>query len=102
MTYPATKLTIVVEKFLQPEIERMLTAAGVKGWSVFMGGGNGQTGLHRVGGVMGEFAIVKFEVVMRERALAEQLANELVQNQLEEQAGIVWLDSVDLIRRTRV
>ena len=47
MTLPAVKLTVVVERLLKPAVERLLTEAGVTGWSVFPGGGHGAHGVHR-------------------------------------------------------
>lgn len=100
MILPATKLTIVVERLLQPAVERLLTEAGVTGWSVFPGGGRGSHGIHRAEAaqLVREFAIVKIESVLRDRATAERLAETLTRQYLAEQPGIVWLEAVEVLR----
>jgi hypothetical protein len=100
MILPATKLTIVVERLLQPAVERLLNEAGVTGWSVFPGGGRGSHGVHRAEAaqLVREFAIVKIESVLRDRATAERLAETLTRQYLAEQPGIVWLEAVQVLR----
>lgn len=103
MTIPAIKLTVVIERLLLPAVEALLTEAGVTGWSVFPGGGKGTRGIHRAESaqLVREFAIVKVEAVLRDRAVAERLARTLTEEYLAEQSGIVWLESVEVLRETR-
>ena len=100
MTLPAVKLTVVVERLLKPAVERLLTEAGVTGWSVFPGGGRGAQGLHRTEAaqLVREFSIVKIEAVLRDRATAERIAGTLTAEHLAEQSGIVWLEPVEVWR----
>ncbi|MCC5974415.1 MAG: hypothetical protein JJT81_10240 [Rubellimicrobium sp.] len=100
MTVPAVKLTIVVERLLKPAVERLLTEAGVTGWSLFPGGGKGAHGIHRAQAaqLVSEFALVKIEVVLRDRATAERIAETLTEEYLAEQSGIVWLEQVEVWR----
>lgn len=103
MTLPDIKLTIVVERLLQPVVERLLSEAGVSGWSVFPGGGRGAHGLHRADAaqIVREFGIVKLEAVLRDRATAERLAETLTREYLDQQPGIVWLETVEVLRGTK-
>ncbi len=103
MTQPAIKLTIIVERLLKPAVERLLSDAGVTGWSVFPGGGRGTHGVHRTEAaqLVREFAIVKIEAVLRERATAERLAETLTQEYLAQQPGIVWLEPVEVLRSAK-
>ncbi|TVP74637.1 MAG: hypothetical protein EA339_00035 [Rhodobacteraceae bacterium] len=100
MTTPAVKLTIIVERLLKPQVERLLQQAGLAGWSIFPGGGRGTHGIHRsqAAQLVREFAIIKFEVVLRDRAKAEALAQELTQDVMAEQPGLVWLENVEVLR----
>ena len=100
MTLPAVKLSIVVERLLEPVVERLLAEAGVKGYSIFPGGGRGAHGSRSAhgAGVVREFAIVKVEVVLRDRATAERIAETLIRAHLREQSGIVWLEPVEVLR----
>lgn len=103
MTTPAIKLTIIVERLLKPTVERLLTEAGVTGWSVFPGGGYGSHGLHRAQAaqLVREFAIVKIEAVMRDRATAERIAETLNNVYLADQSGIVWITPVEVWRANK-
>lgn len=103
MTHPAVKLTIVVERLLEPVVERLLAAAGVKGYSIFPGGGRGAHGARPAHGaqVVREFAIVKFEVVLRDRGTADRLAETLIRDHLRDQSGIVWLAPVEVLRESK-
>ncbi|MBW7057630.1 hypothetical protein KY389_13205 [Paracoccus bogoriensis] len=103
MTTPAVKLTVIVERLLKPAVERLLTEAGVTGWSVFPGGGMGAHGLHRADAaqLVREFAIVKIETVLRDRATAERIAETLTSHHLADQSGIVWLSPVEVWRASK-
>lgn len=103
MTLPALKLTIVVERLLKPAVERLLAEAGVTGWSVFPGGGRGAHGVHhaRAAHLVHEFAILKIEAVLRDRASAERIAETLTREYLAEHSGIVWLESVEVWRAAK-
>lgn len=103
MTVTAVKLTIIVERLLERHVERLLTEAGVTGWSVFAGGGRGAHGVHKTDAaqLVREFSIVKFEAVMRDRAVAETVARALVRDHLHAQPGIVWLEDVEVLRSTK-
>jgi hypothetical protein len=100
MTLPATKLTIIVERLLQPAVERLLTEAGVTGWSIFPGGGRGTHGVHRADAaqLVREFAIVKIESVLRDHDTAEGIATTITRDYLAEQPGIVWIEPVQVLR----
>lgn len=100
MAHSALKLSIIVERLLKPQVEALLSEAGLAGWSVFPGGGRGTHGIHRAQAaqVVREFSIVKIEVVLLDRAVAERIATTLTQEYLVEQPGIVWLEPVEVWR----
>lgn len=103
MTTIATKISIIVERFLQPEVERILTSEGVRGYSLYPGGGKGEHSFHPVdaASVVREFSIVKIEAIMMDRAAAERIADTLAFHCLKDQSGIVWLESVEVLRRAK-
>jgi hypothetical protein len=59
--------------------------------------------VHRVGAaqVVREFAIVKIESVMRDRATAERLAGTIAREYRAAQAGILWLEPVEVLREAK-
>ncbi|MGJ3262076.1 MAG: P-II family nitrogen regulator [Salinarimonas sp.] len=100
MTIPATKISIVAERFLLPQIERVLAAEKVSGYSTFPGGGKGSHGVHPAdaASLVREFSIVKLEAVMLDRTAAERIAEALATHAFQSQSGIVWLESVEVVR----
>lgn len=103
MAHPAVKLTIVIERLIKPQVEELLAQHGLSGWSIFPGGGRGTHGVHRAQSVqlVREFAIVKIEAVLRDRAKAEAIAETLTQGVLSEQSGLVWLEPVEVWRTSK-
>jgi nitrogen regulatory protein PII len=100
MTHTAIKLTIIIERLIKPQVEALLQEAGLSGWSIFPGGGRGTHGVHRAQAaqLVREFAIIKIEVVLRDRARAEAIAETLTRDVLAEQPGVVWLEPVEVWR----
>ena len=100
MTIPATKISIVAERFLLPQIERVLAAEKVSGYSIFAGGGKGSHGVHPVdsASIVREFSIVKLEAIVIDRAAAERIAQRLANESFRNQSGIVWLEAAEVVR----
>lgn len=100
MTHTAIKLTIIIERLIKPQVEALLQQSGLSGWSVFPGGGRGTHGVHRAQAaqLVREFAIIKIEVVLQDRARAEAIAETLTRDVLAEQPGVVWLEPVEVWR----
>lgn len=100
MTIPATKISIVAERFLLPQIEQVLAAEKVSGYSIFAGGGKGSHGVHPVdsASIVREFSIVKLEAIVIDRAAAERIAQRLANERFRNQSGIVWLEAAEVVR----
>ena len=103
MPHQAFKLAAIVEKLQLPKVERLLRSENVTGWSVFPGGGKGAEATHPVDGarLVGDFAIVKVEAVLRSRETALRIAETLAGEVMREQPGIVWIETVEVIRAER-
>lgn len=100
MTIPATKISIVAERFLLPQIEHVLAAEKVSGYSIFAGGGKGSHGVHPVdsASIVREFSIVKLEAIVIDRSAAERIAQRLADESFRNQSGIVWLEAAEVVR----
>ena len=99
----ATRLTVITETLNEPTILKMIEAHGATGYSVFNGGGKGTHGVHppHRASVADGFAIVKIEAVVTERDQAEAIAREITETVFEHHAGIVYLDRVEILRKTK-
>ncbi len=100
MTTKAMKITIVSETLIQAGITGIIEDAGASGYTVLEGGGKGQHGVRSTAGakVVGAFGIVKIEVIVADRNVAETIANEIAATYFENYSGIVYLEEVEVLR----
>ena len=103
MTTKATKITIVSEKLIQSGITRIIEDAGASGYTVIEGGGKGQHGLRSTARprVVGAFGIVKIEVIVADRSMADTIADKIAANYFEDYSCIVYLEEVEILRPKR-
>ena len=103
MMYPATRVSITAEKLIQEDITHIIEAEGAFGYSVFEGDGKGQHEMHGThhARIVDAFAIVKIEVVVLDRKIAEAIAEKVAHEFFEKYAGIVYLDTVEILRPTK-
>ena len=100
MTVKAVKVSIVVEKLLQEGVAKIVEAAGARGYTLLEGGGKGAHHYHSTErrGLVGEFAIVKIEAIVADRATAEAIADKVAATYFGAQSGIVYLEEVEVLR----
>lgn len=103
MTYKATKISIVAEKLIQDGITRIIEDAGASGYTVIDGGGKGRHGVRSREGptLVGAFAIVKIEVVLNDRGIAETIAERVADAFFKDYSGIVYMEEIDILRPQR-
>lgn len=99
-THKAARVSITVEKLIQDKVTAIIEEEGAAGYSIFEGGGKGQHDLHISHGsnIVGEFSIVKIEVVVNDHAVANRIAERVATQFLGEQSGIVYVDNVWVLR----
>lgn len=103
MKHKAKLISIMTEKVFEEEILRLLKQEGVKGYTIFEGGGSGSFHLHQSQhlSMVEEFRIVKLEAVVGQAEMAERLATRLVEEFFVEKPGIVSLSDVEVFRATK-
>jgi nitrogen regulatory protein PII len=105
MFYPATKLIVVTEAFLQEDVCAEIENGGAKGYTLVNAGGIGMHHhLHPTSDqatVAEEFSNVKIEAICADRAMAENIAEQLLTNCFKEYPGVVYLENVDIMRPDR-
>jgi len=103
MMHQASRVTITAEKLIQDGLTEIIEAEGALGYSVFEGGGKGQHGLHGLlrSPIVDEFAIIKIEVVVTDRAVAEAIAEKVTKAFFADHSGIVYIDNVEILRPTK-
>jgi nitrogen regulatory protein PII len=103
MTHIATKVSIVTEKLIEKDIEKVVEQNGAKGYTVFEGSGKGSHGLKSLDrpSVVGAFALVKIEVIVADRAVADAIAEQVATTYFTNYSGIVYLEEVEILRREK-
>ncbi|WP_119394489.1 P-II family nitrogen regulator [Salinibius halmophilus] len=103
MKHSAKLVSIVTEKVFEVEIIRLLEKAGVKGYTIFEGGGSGSFHHHHdnISPMIDGFRIVKIETIMSDATLAEQIAMSLVEEFFSEKPGVVSLSDVEVFRNQK-
>lgn len=103
MTHQATKISIVTEKLIEAGVEKICLDAGATGYTVFEGSGKGSHGVRTRDrpSVVGAFALVKIEVIVADRATADQIAEKIASTYFQSYPGIVYLETVEILRRDK-
>jgi len=103
MVHTATRVTVIVERLLESRITDIINNAGASGYTILDGSGKGQHGTHMSKGarVVNSFSILKIEFVVLDRDIALSVASEIEKTCFDNFSGIVYLSSVEILRKDR-
>jgi nitrogen regulatory protein PII len=104
MFHPAVKLIVITEDFVRRKVCDIIEAAGAKGYTLVQAGGKGLHHFHATSdqaSVVEEFTNIKIEVVCRDRARAEQIADRLMAECFHKYPGVMYLEQVEIQRLER-
>ena len=98
--FKATRVSIIAERLIKDGVIDILHEEGVTGYSVFDGGGEGSHGLHPVHApnVVDAFTILKIEVIISDRTVAETVCEKISKRFLKNQSGVIYLHEVEVMR----
>ena len=105
MFYPATKLVITTEQFLSERICEIIDESQAKGYTLVPAGGKG---LHhrkhptlKQATVVEGFDNVKIDVITQDRAIAETIAERILNECFTDYPGVMYLEQVEVCRPDR-
>jgi nitrogen regulatory protein PII len=104
MFYSATKLVIVTEHFLSRKVCTIIEDCGGKGYTLVPAGGKGLHHLHPMpdqATVIEGFDNLKIEVVSRDRAKVETIAERVLAECFAEYPGVMYVEDVEICRPDR-
>ena len=104
MFHPATKLVIVIEHFLSRRVCEIIEACGGRGYTLVPAGGKGLHHLHPTldqATVIEGFDNLKIEVVTRDRAKADAIAERVLEECFADYPGVMYLEDVEICRPDR-
>lgn len=102
MTYhKAKKVVIIAEKMLLEKICDIIDSSGARGYTVVPAGGKGSHHRHYTSeraSVVDDFSTVRIEVSVRDKSVAEEIGNTIVEKCFSKYSGIVYLEDVEILR----
>ena len=105
MFYPATKLVITTEQFLSERVCEIIEESNAKGYTIVPAGGKGLPNPKhptlKQATVVEGFDNVKIDVIVHERAIAEEIAKRVLEECFVDYPGVMYLEQVEVGRPER-
>ncbi len=103
MTQQASKLIIITEKLLLSQIIKIIDKVGASGYTVLEAGGKGSRNVRSSGqpAVSDTYSNIKIEVLTADRAMAEQIADEVATRFFDNYSGIAYLCQAEVLHAHR-
>lgn len=103
MAHKATKISIVTEKLIQDGVIAIIEQAGASGYTVLEGGGKGRHSKRTTDrpSLVSGFGIIKIEVIISERKIADAIAEKIASDYFQQYSGIVYIEEVEVLRPHR-
>mgnify|MGYP006446424291 CR=1 FL=1 len=104
MFHKGTKLVLIVEHFIVDEVCRIIESHHATGYTLVKAGGKGRHHFHSTSDratVIEGFDNLKVEVITNNRKVAEDIANDVLDQCFQEYSGVMYLDEVEVCRPER-
>lgn len=99
MQHKAKKLVIITEKLIADKVARIIDECGATGYTVTPAGGKGGRGVRADrSGVTDTFVNVKFEIILSDTKLADDIAKKVAETYFENYSGITYEEDVKILR----
>jgi nitrogen regulatory protein PII len=99
--HQAEKLVIITEKLILKAVCEIIEACGATGYTIVAAGGKGSRNARSTSeraSVVDDFANVKIEVIVNEKAIAENIMEQVVGKYFQNYSGITYLEYVEIFR----
>ncbi len=97
----AEKVVIITEKMISDGVCDILEACGATGYTVVAAGGKGSRNVRSTSdraSVIDEFANVKIEVIVNDKAMGEDIMNQVAARYFDNYSGITYIEDVQILR----
>lgn len=100
MLYKAIKAIIITEKLISKGVCDIIDASGATGYTIIPVGGKGRHTHASASNatVVDDFTHVKIEVIVREKALAQEITDNIIEKYFHDYSGISYLEEVQIHR----
>ncbi|MGB0695771.1 MAG: P-II family nitrogen regulator [Rhodospirillaceae bacterium] len=99
--HKAEKLVIITEKIISQGVCDIIEACGGTGYTIMAAGGKGSRNVRSMperATVVGDFANVKIEVIVNDKATAETIMNRVADRYFANYPGITYVEDVEILR----
>ncbi len=99
--HTAEKLVVITEKFISKNVCDIIEACGATGYTVVAAGGKGSRDVRATterASVIDDFSNVKIEVIVNDKAMAEEIMERVVNEYFDDYPGITYLEFVEVLR----
>lgn len=97
----AEKVVIITEKMISRGVCEILEACGATGYTIVAAGGKGSRNIRMTSdraSVIDEFANVKIEVIVNDKAMGEAIMDQVAQKYFADYPGITYIEDVQILR----
>lgn len=99
--YHADKVVIITEKLIAKGVCAIIEACGATGYTIVAAGGKGSRNIRSTSeraSVIDDFANVKIEVIVNDKAMAEAIMDKVTAKYFENYSGITYMELVEILR----
>ena len=97
----AEKVVIITEKMILKGVCDILEDCGATGYTIVAAGGKGSRNIRSTSdraSVIDDFANVKIEVIVNEKATAERIMNQVADRYFGNYPGITYVEDIEILR----
>lgn len=99
--HKAEKVVIITEKMISKGVCDILDACGATGYTIVAAGGKGSRNMRSTSeraSVIDDFANVKIEVIVNDKAMAEKIMDRVAAQYFDSYSGITYVEDVEILR----
>lgn len=97
----AEKVVIITERVIAKEVCEIIDSCGATGYTLVKAGGKGSRNVRATSdyvSVIEDFANVKIEVIVNDKAMAESIVDQVTEKFFDNYSGITYLENVEILR----
>lgn len=99
--YHAEKLVIITEKIIAKGVCEIIEACGATGYTFVAAGGKGSRNMRSTSdraSVVEDFDNIKIDIIVNDKAMAEDIMNQVTEKFFQHYSGITYLETVEILR----
>lgn len=99
--HTAKKVVIITEQLISKPVCDIIEQCGATGYTIVAAGGKGSRNVRSMSEgalVVNDFANVKIEVIVKDKAMAEKIMDKIVETYFQNYSGITYIEDVEILR----